>query len=70
MDREKVKRQFETFETRSMHILELADLLRVISEPEMLADTGKFIYLITDILFKECNKLDNETFQLKITCLD
>jgi len=70
MERTEIKQLFETMEERTMRILEIADFLKTVSDESMIDETGKFIYILADLLFKECDRLDIERVQLRTVCLD
>ena len=70
MERDELKKLFEAMEERSIYILELTDFLKVVSEDNMIDETGRFIYIIAKILHEECDCLEIERNELRMACLD
>lgn len=70
MERNELKQLFSTMENRTGRIIELVEFLNTLANDSALEETGKYFYLITEILTKECDRLDVERVQLKMACLD
>lgn len=70
MERNELKQLLDTMEERTIHILELTELMDILANDSIIDEASKYFYLITDILHKECDRLDIERAQLKIACLD
>lgn len=70
MEREHAKELFDKIEERTIYILEVTELLKLISDASVVKDTAEYLYILTDILHNECDRLDFERAQLKMACLD
>lgn len=70
MNRENVKELFNKIEERTTYILEVTELLKLITDASVVNETAEYLYILTDILHNECDRLDIERTQLKMACLD
>lgn len=70
MNRTEIKKLFESLDQHVIEISQIVNFLEVICNEETIEDTGKYLYIIINLLKKECDKLDIEKFQLQEICLD
>lgn len=70
MNRTEIKKLFESLDQHVIEISQIVNFLEVICNEETIEDTGKYLYIIINLLKKECDKLDIERFQLQEICLD
>lgn len=70
MNRKDIKKMFESLDQHVIEISQIVNFLEVICNEETIEDTGKYLYIIINLLKKECDKLDIERFQLQEICLD
>lgn len=70
MNRENVKELFNKIEERTTYIIEVTELLKLITDANVVNETAEYLYILTDILHNECDRLDIERTQLKMACLD
>lgn len=70
MNRKDIKKMFESLDQHVIEISQIVNFLEVICNEETIEDTGKYLYIIINLLKKECDKLEIERFQLQEICLD
>lgn len=70
MERNEIKQIFQAFEYRSLRILDMTAFIAKISEDDRVDELGRYIYIITDQLKTECNKLENIRTTLESIYLD
>lgn len=70
MNKENVKELFNKIEERTTYILEVTELLKPITDANVVNETAEYLYILNDILHNECDRLDIERTQLRMACLD
>ena len=70
MDRKEIKKLFESMDKHILEISQMIDFLDVICDEDTIHETGKYIYIIINLLKQECEKLDIVKFELKDECND
>lgn len=70
MERKEMKKLFESIDNHIVEISQMINFLEVICDEDIIQETGKYLYIIINLLKKECDRLDVERFQLQEGCLD
>lgn len=70
MDRKEMKKLFESMDNYILEISQMIDFLEVICSEENINDTGKYLYIIINLLKNKCERLDIKRFELQGKCLD
>lgn len=70
MDRKEMKKLFESMDNYILEISQMIDFLEVICSEENINDTGKYLYIIINLLKNKCERLDIKRFELQEKCLD
>lgn len=70
MERTEMKRLFKSIDGHVIEITQMIDFLQVMCQEEWIEDTGKYLYIIINLLKNECEKLDIDRYELEMGCLD
>lgn len=70
MNRELAKQKFEEQEEILDNISDILNLLNKICESDFVGDCANYLYILTNIMQKNMNKLDDIQFAIKHLCLD
>lgn len=66
METKQINQLLESIEEHTIQIIETADLMDILCNAQCIDEAGKYLYILTQYLKNECDKLEDDRIKLKI----